>query len=46
LALGLRGVAAAGRDDRDQHMRDQREMYNENFGGFTFTKFDVSSITV
>jgi len=27
-------------------MRDQREMYNENFGGFTFTKFDGTSITV
>lgn len=27
-------------------LRDQRETYNEDFGGFTFTKFDGSRITV
>ena len=27
-------------------LRDQRGTYNENFGGFTFTKFDGTSITV
>jgi len=27
-------------------LRDQRDMYNENFGGFTFTKFDGTQITV
>jgi hypothetical protein len=27
-------------------LRDQREMYSENFAGFTFTKFDGTSITV
>jgi hypothetical protein len=27
-------------------LRDQRSTYNEPFGGFTFTKFDGSSITV
>ena len=27
-------------------LRDQRATYNENFGGFTFTKFDGSTITV
>jgi hypothetical protein len=27
-------------------LRDQRNSYNENFGGFTFTKFDGTTITV
>jgi hypothetical protein len=27
-------------------LRDQRATYNETFNGFTFTKFDGSSITV
>lgn len=27
-------------------LRDQRGTYNENFGGFTFTKFDGTSITI
>ena len=27
-------------------LRDQRGTYNENFGGFTFTKFDGSTVTV
>ncbi|HEX9665971.1 MAG TPA: phosphoesterase, partial [Thermodesulfobacteriota bacterium] len=27
-------------------LRDQRLTYNENFNGFTFTKFDGTTITV
>ncbi len=27
-------------------LRDQKETYNESFGGFTFTKFDGTSVTV
>lgn len=27
-------------------LRDQRKLYNETFGGFTFTKFDGSVITI
>ena len=27
-------------------LRDQRSTYNEDFGGFTFTKFDGSPIVV
>jgi hypothetical protein len=27
-------------------LRDQRATYNEPFGGFTFTKFDGTTITV
>ena len=27
-------------------LRDQRLCYNEDFGGFTFTKFDGTTITV
>jgi hypothetical protein len=27
-------------------LRDQRSTYNEPFNGFTFTKFDGSTITV
>ena len=27
-------------------LRDQRKLYNENFGGFTFTKFDGTTTTV
>jgi membrane-associated phospholipid phosphatase len=27
-------------------LRDQRDLYNEDFGGFTFTKFDGTKITV
>lgn len=27
-------------------LRDQRNLYNEHFGGFTFTKFDGTTITV
>lgn len=27
-------------------LRDQRKLYNENFSGFTFTKFDGTKITV
>jgi hypothetical protein len=27
-------------------LRDQRATYNEDFGGFTFTKFDGTPITV
>jgi hypothetical protein len=27
-------------------LRDQRGLYNENFGGFTFTKFDGTTVTV
>ncbi|HEX9507077.1 MAG TPA: hypothetical protein VF947_01655, partial [Myxococcales bacterium] len=27
-------------------LRDQRSCYNEAFGGFTFTKFDGTTITV
>ena len=27
-------------------LRDQRACYNEAFGGFTFTKFDGTTITI
>ena len=27
-------------------LRDQRTCYNEDFGGFTFTKFDGTTVTV
>jgi hypothetical protein len=27
-------------------LRDQKTTYNESFGGFTFTKFDGTTITV
>jgi hypothetical protein len=27
-------------------LRDQRATYNESFGGFTFTRFDGTTITV
>ena len=27
-------------------LRDQRGCYNEAFGGFTFTKFDGTTITI
>ena len=27
-------------------LRDQRDTYNESFGGFTFTKFDGTRISV
>jgi hypothetical protein len=27
-------------------LRDQRACYNEKFGGYTFTKFDGSTVTV
>ena len=57
VALGRDMAAVHWRSDAQQALllgeavaisilRDQRATYNEPFTGFTFTKFDGSSITV